>query len=246
MVLVEACIESIASALVAARAGAHRLELCADLDHGGITPSQGLIEACLAATSLPVFVMVRPRGGDFCYDRHELDVMRRDVVAARALGAHGIVTGVLTVEGTVDTTATRALVDAARPLPVTFHRAFDVARDPAAAFEHLLELGVDRLLTSGQADTALTGAGTIATLVSRGRGRLAVMAGGGVRAANAAEVVARTGVAEVHTGAWRYVAGAIADGSGAARIGRTASEAFGHRVADEAEIAGIVAAVGAH
>ena len=140
--------ESVAGALAAAAAGAHRIELCADLAAGGLTPSAGLIEAVRAAVSVPVFVMVRPRAGDFLYDESEFRVMQRDVQCAREAGADGVVAGTLLASGDVDRSRLAALVEAARPLPLTFHRAFDVCADPAAAIEVLAAAGVARLLTS--------------------------------------------------------------------------------------------------
>ena len=197
-ILVEACVDSVASALAAQRGGASRIELCDNLVEGGTTPSAGTIALCRDRLRIPIYVMIRPRGGDFCYSPVELDVMRRDIAAAHALGADGVVLGLLRPDGTVDRRRTRALIALARPLDVTFHRAIDVARDPIAALDDLLALGVDRVLTSGQARPALAGACVIAALVERAAGRLEVLAGGGVDETNAREVVARTGVREIH------------------------------------------------
>ena len=197
-VLVEACVDSVVSALAAQRGGASRIELCDNLVEGGTTPSAGTIALCRDRLRIPIYVMIRPRGGDFRYSPVELDVMRRDIAAAQALGADGVVLGLLRPDGTVDRRRTRALIALARPLDVTFHRAIDVARDPIAALDDLLSLGVDRVLTSGQSRTALAGAGVIAALVERAAGRLEVLAGGGVDETNAREVVARTGVREIH------------------------------------------------
>jgi len=197
-VLVEACIDSVASALAAERGGAGRVELCGALHDAGTTPSAGMIAAVKARVRLPVFVIVRPRGGGFVYSADEIDVMRRDVDAARRLGADGIVTGALCADGTVDAAATRALVDAAEGLPVTFHRAFDLVAERAGALEALAACGVARVLTSGGASTAIEGADAIAALVAQSAGRVTVVAGGGVREAHAAELVRRSGVCEVH------------------------------------------------
>lgn len=197
-ILVEACVDSVASALAAQRGGAGRIELCDNLVEGGTTPSAGTIAACRDRLRIPIYVMIRPRGGDFCYSPVELDVMRRDIAAAQALGADGVVLGLLRPDGTVDRRRTGALLAQARPLDVTFHRAIDVARDPLAALDDLLALGVDRVLTSGQARTALAGARVIAALVERAAGRLVVLAGGGVDEQNARELVKRSGVREIH------------------------------------------------
>jgi copper homeostasis protein len=197
-VLFESCVDSLEGALASAAGGAGRVELCARLDVGGTTPDPRLIAACAAALPVPVFAMIRPRGGSFVHDARELAVMAADIERARAAGAHGVVFGVLRGDGTVDEAAMRRLVDLARPLPVTCHKAVDAARDPLEALDVLLAIGVDRVLTSGGAPTAAAGAATIARMVARAGNALAVMAGGGVRAGNVGALVARTGVREVH------------------------------------------------
>ena len=173
--------DSVESALAAERGGARRLELCDALFDGGTTPSAGMIAACRDRVSIPVFVIIRPRGGGFVYSEPELDVMRRDIEAARGLGANGVVLGVLRRDGDIDEQQTRSLVDAAGDLPVTFHRAFDFARDPGAAMETVISAGITRILTSGGAPTAREGVATLASLVRQAGDRLVVMAGGGVR-----------------------------------------------------------------
>lgn len=195
---IEACIDSVESAAAAEHGGASRVELCDALFDAGTTPSAGMIAAVKARVRIPVFVIVRPRGGGFVYSAAEADVMRRDVEAARRLGADGIVIGALRADGSVDAALTRALVDAAEGLPVTFHRAFDLAPDRDAALEAVAACGVARVLTSGGAPTALEGADAIAALVWRAGTRLGVIAGGGVREAHVAELVRRSGVREVH------------------------------------------------
>src|SRR5436305_14553740 len=148
-VLIEACVDSVASSLAAERGGAHRLELCDALFDGGTTPSAGMIAACKAAVSIPVFVMIRPRGGGFVYSDEERDVMRRDIVVARQLGADGIVIGGLLPDGTVDVELVKFLIDAAHGLPATFHRAFDFTPALEAALESVADVGVQRGLTAG-------------------------------------------------------------------------------------------------
>ena len=197
----EVCVETIDGVRAALAAGADRVELCADLSVGGITPSAGLIEWAVAAGGdrLGVHVLIRPRGGDFVYDADEEDVMARDIRAAKSAGAHGVVIGALTPDSAVDTALTARLIELARPLSVTFHRAFDETADPAAAFDDVLALGADRLLTSGGAANALAGAGLIGELVRRTSAEpFEVLAGGGVTEQNAAELVRRTGVREIH------------------------------------------------
>jgi copper homeostasis protein len=196
----EVCVESADGVLAALDAGADRIELCASLAVGGITPSAGLIRWAVeaAAPRMAVHVLIRPRGGDFVYSAAEEDVMSRDILSARAVGADGVVVGALTPSGTVDVELTARLVALARPLSVTFHRAFDEAADPAASFGDVLALGADRLLTSGGARTALEGAELIESLVVRSGGRVEVMAGSGVTEHTAAEILRRTGVRELH------------------------------------------------
>lgn len=196
--LVEACVDSVASSLAAERGGAQRLELCDALFDGGTTPSAGMIAACKEAVSIPVFVMIRPRGGGFVYSEAEQDVMRRDVVVARELGADGIAMGGLQLDGTVDLALVRMMIDAAHDLPVTFHRAFDLTPDLDASLESLADAGVQRILTSGGAPTAAEGASALAHLVTQAGSRLTVIAGGGVREENVRTLVSVSGVREVH------------------------------------------------
>lgn len=196
--LVEICVDAVRSAVAAAKAGASRLELCAHPATGGTTPTTALLEAVLERVHVPVFAMVRSRPGDFRYDDDELDVMRREAKMLREAGASGIAGGALRADGSVDEKNVRGLIDAARPLPFTFHRAFDLTRDLDEAMDTLLGLGVDRVLTSGAAPTALLGAERIASLVRQAGDRLTVMAGGSVRAAHVAALVRWTGVREVH------------------------------------------------
>jgi copper homeostasis protein len=197
-VLVEACVDTPESALAAQAGGAGRVELCANLVEGGTTPSAGMIAVTRERLSVPLFVIVRPRGGDFLYSSDEVDVMRRDIAVAASLGAAGVVLGALTADGEVDMATTRQLLEDARPMQVTFHRAFDATRDPMEALGALLALGVDRVLTSGGAPSALAGVRTIARLVERAGDRLVVLAGGGITEENAGEVVRETGVSEIH------------------------------------------------
>ena len=197
-VLVEACVDSVRGALAAERAGAGRLELCANLVEGGTTPSAGMMRATARCTRLPVFAIVRPRGGDFVYDAAEIEVMLRDVEAAQGCDVHGIVSGALNPNGTVDEDGTAALIEAAHPLPFTFHRAFDLTRDLEESLDTLQALGVPRVLTSGGAATAVEGCAMIARLVRRAGNRIVVMAGGGIRADNAPRVVRDGRVREVH------------------------------------------------
>ena len=199
LTLVEAAVETLEAALAAGRAGADRIELCVNLDDGGTTPSTGLTAAIIDATKLPVFVLIRPRAGDFVYSDEEIDLMIREVETACIIGVAGIVTGALRSDHTIDIVQTRALVEAAAGLPVTFHRAFDSTIGTSDALEQLIDLGVTRVLTSGGASTALEGADVIAALVDQARDRISILAGGGIREHNVSDVIRRTGVREIHT-----------------------------------------------
>ncbi len=198
MPLVEAAVDTLDSALSAERAGAGRIELCASLSDAGTTPSAGLIGATAERCRIPIFVLIRPRGGSFVYSDAEIEIMRRDITLAKLQGAHGIVTGALDTDATIDAKNLRILVSAAKELPVTFHRSFDYTTNPAEALEELIDAGVARVLTSGGANTALEGASRIAALVRQARGRIVIVAGGGIRESNAREVITLTGVDEVH------------------------------------------------
>jgi|SRR5579859_212640 len=199
-VQVEVCVDSVASAIGADRGGATRVELCSSLIEGGVTPSAGLIATTRAAISIPLHVMIRPRAGDFFYDTHEFDAMRRDIALAQRLGANGIVFGILNIDGSVDVARTRELTELARPLAVTFHRAFDMTSDLFRALDDLCALGIDRVLTSGGEQTALLGQLMIAKLVERAQGKIAVMAGSGIKPDNARRLMDETGVKEIHVG----------------------------------------------
>jgi copper homeostasis protein len=197
-VLVEAAIDSVAAGLAAVSAGADRLELCRVLSAGGLSPDPEWVRQLKAEVGVPVFAMVRPWPGSFCFSPEELSRCREEIHALRLAGADRVVTGVLTAAGRVDEPATRELVDAAGSLPVTFHRAFDELADPIEAMEQLIGLGVTRVLTAGGPGRALDGAEMIRQLVDRAGDRIRVIAGGGIRGDHVARLVAFTGVAEVH------------------------------------------------
>lgn len=190
--------DEVAGVLAARQAGADRVELCCALSEGGLTPSAGLIEAVRAVPGIEVNVLIRPRGGDFVYDRHEARAMLRDIEIAAGLGVDGVVIGALTEDGDVDVPLCRELRAAAAGLSVTFHRAFDMCRQPLDALAAIIGLGADRLLTSGQEATALAGAPLIAKLVAAAGDRLVVMPGGGITDRNARQLIDLTGVSEIH------------------------------------------------
>jgi len=197
--LLEVCVESARAAASAEGGGAQRVELCADLSVGGVTPGEGLMRAARKDCALPILAMIRTRPGDFRYDAGELTRMEREIDLARACGLDGVVFGALHADGTLDDYATQLLIERAAGLLVTFHRAFDLIPNPRAALDRLVDLGVPRILTSGKGSTALAGAGELAALVAHGRDRIVVMPGGGVRAENIAELRRRTGASEFHS-----------------------------------------------
>ncbi|AND68666.1 hypothetical protein ATSB10_12120 [Dyella thiooxydans] len=201
MPLLEIAAGSLESALAAQAGGAGRVELCGNLAGGGVTPSYGLVAIARDRLSIPLHVLIRPRTGDFLYGEAELEIMLRDVDACVRLGCDGVVIGALDADGRVDRSFCRTLVEAAGPLGVTFHRAFDAARDPAEALEDVVVLGCERVLTSGGCPSALEGAEAIAARVRQSAGRIRVMAGAGIRPDNVREVLGRSGVDEVHASA---------------------------------------------
>lgn len=200
-VLLEICAGSVTSCIAAQAGGASRVEFCDNLLEGGTTPSHGAIAYAREMLSIGLHVIIRPRGGDFLYSDVEYEVMKRDIAACKSLGVDGVVLGVLTADGNIDTERTRRLVDLAAPMPVTFHRAFDVARDPHKALGDVIATGCNRLLTSGQEASAPMGAALIRELREAAGDKLIVMPGAGVRAENIAQLARETGCIEFHTSA---------------------------------------------
>lgn len=198
-IAVEICVAGVESALAAGEGGADRVELCEYLAVGGITPSAGAIKAACGKLTIPVHVLIRPRGGHFRASDLEMEIMREDIATARSLGAAGVVFGVLDETEAVDRERTARLVEAARPLSVTFHKAFDECPEPEQALETLVGLGVERVLTSGQQTSAIAGIDLLTRLTKQARGRIVVMAGGAINEADAATLV-RAGIREIHIG----------------------------------------------
>lgn len=195
--LLEIAAGSLASALAAQEGGADRVELCGSLAEGGITPSYGTLALVRDRVRIPVYVLIRPRGGDFLYGDAEFEIMRRDVEACERVGCDGVVIGALDADGNVDPRC-RELVKAAGALGVTFHRAIDASADLGRSLEDIIALGCERVLTSGGSANALAGAEVIAGLVKQANGRILVMAGAGIRSGNLAEVARLTGAHEFH------------------------------------------------
>lgn len=194
----ECCVDSVESALAAAEGGATRLELCADLPLGGTTPGISLFRQLRRYCSLPVHVLLRPRFGDFCYTDYELDILAADVALFSGEGAAAVVIGVLRPDGTLNLEAMSHLIAAAGGANITLHRAFDLCRNPMEAMEQAIQLGVHTILTSGQQAGALAGASLLAQLHRAAAGRIEVMAGSGVSAANIAELHAAAGLSAYH------------------------------------------------
>lgn len=199
--LVEICVDSAESALAAERGGANRVELCGNLKEGGTTPSAGCIKATRRHLKIGLQVIIRPRGGDFLFSESEMETMREDIRMAKELGADGLVIGCLTADGHIDQPRTSELLDLSRPLNVTFHRAFDMCRDPRQGLEELIDLGVDRVLTSGQDESCVEGLDLIAALQKQAADRIIVLPGGGITPQNVRQIVEGTGVREVHLSA---------------------------------------------
>lgn len=202
---IEICVEGIDGLVAAQQAGADRVELCASLLEGGLTPSLGVIREALRIATIPFHVIVRPRGGDFLYSELEFRSMLEDVKVLRDMGVAGVVIGCLTPEGTIDEVRTKTLVDAARPMAVTCHRAFDMTCDYRAALEALIRCGVDRVLTSGQRDTAQEGCAILKDITDLANGRIIVMGCGALDTGNIAQVRKASGVDEMHFAALKTI-----------------------------------------
>jgi copper homeostasis protein len=200
--IIEICANSAQSCVEAEAGGATRVELCAGIPEGGTTPSYGEICTAKSLTStIAIHVIIRPRGGDFLYTQAEIQSMHHDIEMAKWLGVQGVVFGCLTKDGDMDVALMKELADAAAPLSITCHRAFDVCRDPSTALEQLIDVGCHRVLTSGRMKDAVKGIPVIAGLVRQAAGRIIIMPGCGVREDNIARIEAETKATEFHTSA---------------------------------------------
>lgn len=197
----EICVDSLVSALEAQKGGADRIELCDCLAAGGTTPSAGLIKIVREYINIDIYVMIRPRSGDFCYTDLEFQVMKENIRFAKEYGMDGVVFGILTSEGYVDTERTKELIQIAKPMGITFHRAFDMAKSPEKTLEELIGLGVDRILTSGQKNSAYEGIQLIKNLVEKSNNKISIMAGSGVNSENVEDIINKTAVKEIHLSA---------------------------------------------
>ncbi len=239
---VEICVDSPGGAFAAQRGGAARVELCDNLLEGGTTPSAGAIAVARRGLKIRLHVLIRPRGGDFLYTEDEMEVMRTDVRTAKELGADGVVIGCLKADGSVDTARTAELIQLARPMSITFHRAFDMCSQPQAALEELIRLGVERVLTSGQEATCLEGLDFLAALQNQAAGRIIVMPGGGITPRNVRRIVEATGVSEVHLSARAAVESKMAHRNSRVFMGGTLRPPeFSWKTTDERSVAEVVA-----
>jgi len=201
---IEVVVYTIDAALQAQLGMANRIELCDNPLEGGTTPSYGIIEQVRQHVSMDVYVMIRPRGGDFCYSSYEYHAMKKDILQCQKLSVDGVVFGILNPDGTLDKKRCKELIDKARPLKVTCHRAFDMTVDPLQTLEDCIEVGFDRILTAGQQAKAIDGVELIHTLIQKANGRIAIMPGSGVNENTVEEIVSKTGATEIHFSATSF------------------------------------------
>ena len=240
MAILEICAGSVESAIAARDGGATRVELCAALEIGGITPSVGLIAEARKIEGLVLNVIIRPRGGDFLYNGHETACMLQDIRTCRQLGVDGVVIGALTADGDIDTTLCKLLIEAADGMSITFHRAFDMCRNAKEALEDIISLGCDRVLTSGQAPTAEAGIIKLKELVEQADGRIIIMPGCGVSSGNAAKIIQATGTEEIHASARKNVGSGMIFRHSGVSMGDPDSDEYARKETDVDEVRNIV------
>ncbi|MDE7125435.1 MAG: copper homeostasis protein CutC [Muribaculaceae bacterium] len=236
----EICAGDMASVIAAAQGGADRVELCQGLAVGGLTPSIGFIKMARKVPGIKMHVLIRPREGDFVYTDEEIECMIHDIKAARSCNADGIVIGALMPDGRIDMNTCRILADEAEGMSVTFHRAFDLARDPMEALEDVMTLGCDRILTSGQAPDALSGAEILFRLQKAAGHRLSIMAGCGVTSSNAAEILRRSGCSEIHASARRIQLSSMTYRNESVAMGAAGSDEYIRKSTHRDEVRAIV------
>ena len=240
MATLEICAGSVESAIAARNGGAGRIELCAALEIGGVTPSAGLIAEARKVEGITLNVIIRPRGGDFLYNEYETACMEQDIITCKKMGVNGIVIGALTANGDIDTTVCKRLIAAADGMSITFHRAFDMCRDPRKALEELIALGCNRVLTSGQATTAQAGIPLLKELVEQAAGRIIIMPGCGVSSANAATILQATGATEIHASARKSVGSGMLFRHSEVSMGTPGNDEYARKETDVNEVRAIV------
>ena len=240
MAILEICAGSVESAIAARDGGAKRIELCAALEMGGVTPSAGVIAEARKVDGLVLNVIIRPRGGDFLYNEYEVACMEEDIRTCKRLGADGVVIGALTAEGDIDKAVCKRLIEAADGMSVTFHRAFDMCRNPHEALEELISLGCDRVLTSGQAPTAEAGIPLLKQLVEQAVGRIIIMPGCGVNSKNATMILQATEATEIHASARKSVGSGMVFRHSGVSMGNPDSDEYARKETDVNEVRDIV------
>lgn len=240
MAILEICAGSVESAIAARDGGAKRIELCTALEVGGVTPSAGVIAEARKVEDLVLNVIIRPRGGDFLYNEYEVACMEEDIRTCKRLGADGVVIGALTAEGDIDKAVCKRLIEAADGMSVTFHRAFDMCRNPYEALEELISLGCDRVLTSGQAPTAEAGIPLLKQLVEQAAGRIIIMPGSGVNSKNAAMILQTTEATEIHASARKSVGSGMVFRHSGVSMGNPDCDEYARKETDVNEVRAIV------
>ncbi|MBO7302356.1 MAG: copper homeostasis protein CutC [Bacteroidaceae bacterium] len=243
MAILEICAGSVESAIAARDGGAKRIELCAALEVGGVTPSAGVIAEARKVEGIVLNVIIRPRGGDFLYNEYEVACMEEDIRTCKQLRVDGIVIGALTAEGDIDTAVCRRLISAADGMSITFHRAFDMCRNAKKALEELIALGCHRVLTSGQAPTAVAGITMLKELNEQAAGRIIIMPGCGVNSTNAGEIIKATGATEIHASARKNIGSGMIFRHSGVSMGNPDCDEYARKETDLEEVKKIVDAI---
>lgn len=242
-ILLEVCATTPQSVVSAAKGGARRVELCSALEVGGVTPAPALIAMAKSVKGLQIHVLIRPRGGDFCYTDKEKRCIIQDIQEAKRLGADGVVVGALLPDGQIDSSFTRDMRMAAQGMSVTFHRAFDVCAHPKEALEQLIHIGCDRILTSGLHATALEGVQTLKALAAQADGRIIILAGCGINSQNVREIIRLSGVSEIHASAKKFIKSPMTHHNPHVLFGKTVEESEGYWETNQEEVLNITKAL---